>query len=337
MISQAGHSPPNYWHSATVNSPMSAVVIAVVLLVFAASFGSWCLSQWLGARPHASNATLAMGGAGVALLIGAAALTFLVAPTSWYSLLQTVGMGADAPAGRVSPGFRTSSQDENVSGVRPTNESSAPESAGRARAYSVQETPGRPHQLTATRIVETTSRHTAVASTASREIDFIIADHWPATECVKSLRSDDSRRWLLDNECPGVVAIVFAWCSRPGPACDPNAPDSTAWRYEPAGILMTTLREPLSSRRLTEGGPLIAPTYAQRETADLPQIRYFACNVTDADLLAQLNEPDGAAAGGAKLDAALRADECYAWVAQLSRTGERTGKSPDVLLLSGRD
>lgn len=167
----------------------------------------------------------------------------------------------------------------------------------------------------------------------------MVADRWPATECVKSLRSDDSKRWLLDNECPGVVAIVFAWCARPGPACDPGAPNSTAWRYEPAGILMTTLREPLSSRRLSEGGPLIAPTYALRETADLPKIRYFACNVANADLLAQLSEPGESmsAAGDAKLDAALRADECYAWVAQLSRIGERTGKSPDVLLLSGRD
>lgn len=60
----------------------------------------------------------------------------------------------------------------------------------------------------------------------------------------------------------------------------------------------------------------------------------FACNVTNADLLSLLNEPrDGSADSEAKFDAALRADECYAWVAQLSRTGERTGKSPDMLLL----
>jgi hypothetical protein len=322
---------------------MSAIVIAVVLLVFAASFGSWCLSQWLGARPHASNATLAIGGAGVALLIGAAALTFLVAPASWYSLLQTVGMGADAPVGRVSPGFRTSSQGDEVSDVKSTNLAGAPGTADRLRTYASQETPGvrraQGTQQTATRSVETASQRVAGTSIALREIDFIMADHWPATECVKSLRSDDSRRWLLDNECPGAVAVVFAWCSRPGQACDPNARNSTAWRYEPAGILMTTPQEPLSSRRLAEGGPMIAPTYALRETADLPQIRYFACNVTNADLLAQLNEPDAAtgAADDAKLEAALRADECYAWVAQLSRTGERTGKSPDLLLLPSRD
>jgi hypothetical protein len=289
------------------------------------------------------------GGAGIIMLIAAAAVTIIAAPTWWQSLLRRAefGVATDVPSGVVAPGFRsasnpldgrTDSAKEPASQVNSGNRRAAP-SQQAGGTLPGQQTPGPGADLFSSRSVRTeravaVSQQSAATSVgyAPGAVGFVpLPAEWSETQCVKSNSSNEQDRWFLDNECPGVVAVVFAWCRQPGSACATHV--MNAWRYEPDGVLMTTPQQRPSPRRLSQGGPLIAPLYASRKTGDLPRIRYLACEVTNAQLLALLNEPEKSGADhDAAFNEALRADECYARVVQLSRTGQRTGKSPDALL-----
>jgi hypothetical protein len=66
---------------------MGAVLLILALLVLAASLGSWLFSQWLSATPRVSALTLALGGVGFVLLIGATAAAILVTSAKWPSFV----------------------------------------------------------------------------------------------------------------------------------------------------------------------------------------------------------------------------------------------------------
>jgi hypothetical protein len=66
---------------------MDAVLLILALLVLAASLGSWLFSQWLSASPRVSALTLALGGVGFVLLIGATATAILVTSANWPSFV----------------------------------------------------------------------------------------------------------------------------------------------------------------------------------------------------------------------------------------------------------
>ncbi len=166
-------------------------------------------------------------------------------------------------------------------------------------------------------------------------IPAVVVAQWPQTDCVASTRSDESQRWVLDNGCGRVVAVLFASCELSETACFTNALVSEGWSYEPAGILMTAANDKPVPLRLGKSGPLVAPIFTIRDAASAPrQIRYLACEVTAPGVLQVLST---SGADDERLKAELRADACYSQVLDWSRSGQRHGGSPDMLLRQGID
>lgn len=166
-------------------------------------------------------------------------------------------------------------------------------------------------------------------------IPAVVVAQWPATDCIESTRSEESERWILDNGCGRVVAVLFASCQLSETACFTNALVSQGWSYEPAGILMTAANDKPVQLRLGDDGPLVAPIFTIRDHAGARrQIRYLACEVTTPAVL-QLLHTSGD--DERRLTAELRADACYSQVLDWSRSGQRLGSSPDALLRQGID
>ncbi len=179
--------------------------------------------------------------------------------------------------------------------------------------------------------------HPGIATPAGRVIPSAAVPEWSATDCVKSQRSDESARWLLDNDCGQVVAVLFASCQLSETACFANALVSSGWSYEPAGVLMTAADDRPVAQRLGNSGPLVAPIFTIRDAASVRrQIRYLACHVTAPSVLDLLRSP-GNDPSSQLLAAALREDACYSQVLDWTRSGQRQGKSPDALLRQGID
>ena len=164
-----------------------------------------------------------------------------------------------------------------------------------------------------------------------------VVAEWAATDCIASSRSDESGRWVLDNGCGRVVAVLFASCDESTIACFTNASVSQRWSYEPTGILMTAANDRPVPLRLGNDGPLVAPIFTIRD-AGRPrrQIRYLACEITAPGVLQVLHEPGGTLAQQ-RLTLELRADDCYAQVLAWSTRGHARGASPDSLLRDGID
>jgi hypothetical protein len=66
---------------------MVTAVVILTLLTVVASLASWLFGQWLGARTRISGAALAIGGAGVTLLVGAVAFVMIGATTGWQRFI----------------------------------------------------------------------------------------------------------------------------------------------------------------------------------------------------------------------------------------------------------
>ena len=162
-----------------------------------------------------------------------------------------------------------------------------------------------------------------------------IVAEWPATDCVESMRADESAHWILDNGCGRVVAVLFASCQLSETACFTNALVSQGWQYEPTGILMTAETDKPLPLRLGDDGPLVAPIFTIRDAAGARrQIRYLACEVTAPGVLGLLRGLSDQLTSQ-RLTAELRADACYSQVLDWSRSGHRLGASPDALLRRG--
>lgn len=162
-----------------------------------------------------------------------------------------------------------------------------------------------------------------------------VIPQWPQTDCVTSTRYEESQRWMLDNGCGRVVAVLFASCEMRETACFTTSPVSQGWSYEPAGILMTAANAKPVPLRLGKSGPLVAPIFTIRDAAGgRRQIRYLACEVTAPDVLQELST---SVADGERLSARLSSDACYSQVLAWSRAGQRHGSSPDALLRQGID
>jgi hypothetical protein len=162
-----------------------------------------------------------------------------------------------------------------------------------------------------------------------------VVAEWPQTDCVASMRSEESQRWVLDNGCGRVVAVLFASCELSESACFTNAVVSEGWSYEPTGILMTGANDRPVPLRLGKSGPLVAPIFTIRDAVGAPRrIRYLACEVTAPGVLQELSTSAG---DEERLAAELRGDACYSQVLAWSRSGQRHGSSPDALLRQGID
>lgn len=62
---------------------MYSVLLILVLLVLAASLGSWLFSQWLSEQRRASAITIGIGGMGLVLLLGATTVAILSTTNYW--------------------------------------------------------------------------------------------------------------------------------------------------------------------------------------------------------------------------------------------------------------
>lgn len=245
---------------------MAATVLILALLVLAASLGSWLFSQWVSAVPRASALSLALGGVGFVLLIGATALAILVTAANWPSFV---------------PEFDSSPRE-------PIKAATAP---------------------------------VAVA-------DFGSAGQWPATTCLTPMHATATtpRRWFIDNDCERIVAVMLAWCDEAKSPCTAGTPQA-GWRYEPAGIVMTSVMAKPIARRMPEHDAPIAGTYALTEASDARlRIRYLACYLSDTAATAVMHETSE----DAVFSRALLADDCYTRVISASQLGARSGQPPII-------
>jgi hypothetical protein len=326
---------------------MATAVIIVALLTVAASLASWLFSQWLARRARVSGTALALAGGGTVLLIGAVALVLVAASTGWvhfipvqdFSLLEPAPMPASStetaavePAEKPVPRamFNGSKKGMLAAAESHLAQSEYVEAIGIARQYLAEQPADAEMRSMLARSLFA-AEHPGSASL----IPAVVVAEWPATDCIESMRSEESARWILDNGCGRVVAVLFASCQLSETACFTNALVSQGWSYEPAGILMTAANDKPVPLRLGNDGPLVAPIFTIRDPAGARrQIRYLACEVTTPAVLQLLRTSGG---DERRLTAELRADACYSQVLDWSRSGQRLGSSPDALLRQGID
>jgi hypothetical protein len=339
---------------------MVTSVVIVTLLTIVASLASWLFSQWLARRARVSGLALAVGGVGTVLLIGAVALVMVTASTSWQQLIpvvDTLPLLAPAPRPTRSADIATVESQPAATELQPPENPA--EAAERSRMSerkqemlaSAESHLERSEYSQAIDIVrEYLVVHPGDADTRSllaralfaaqhpgpaSIIPAAIVAEWPATDCVASMRADESSHWILDNGCGRVVAVLFASCQLSETACFTNALVSQGWQYEATGILMTAESDKPLPLRLGDDGPLVAPIFTIRDAAGARrQIRYLACEVTAPGVLRLLRGLSEQLTSQ-RLIAELRADACYSQVLDWARSGHRLGASPDALLRRG--
>lgn len=277
---------------------MISLALVVILLAAAASYGSWQLAQYIGTRQRTLSGTLVL--CGILFLTAFVMLAVVTATSGWRKPLAAI---EEMSAALVAPA-RTVPENARTEPVAPI---------------------ARPQ--------------TAAPIEQIADPDPLMAD-WPATYCLKSGRTqaDSVGQAYLDNECGRIVAVIYAWCPLARAACSADEATSLDWSYEPAGILMTTVAQRLSSLRLRDGGPLVASTYVLTEPGDQRRrVRFLACYVTAAEVLGVLDAGNRASPQDQRreLMSALSGDACYSRVTKLSRVGQLNRKPVDALLREG--
>ena len=316
---------------------MITSAVIVTLLTIVASLASWLFSQWLARRARVSGLALAVGGVGTVLLIGAVALVMVTASTSWQQLIPVLDTSPlIAPAPRPTRSADTST----VESQRKQEMLAAAESHLERSEYSQAVDIVREYLAVHGGDADVRSMLARAMFAAQHPgpasiIPAAIVAEWPATDCVESMRADESAHWILDNGCDRVVAVLFASCQLSETACFTNALVSQGWQYEATGILMTAESDKPLPLRLGDDGPIVAPIFTIRDAAGARrQIRYLACEVTAPGVLGLLRGLSDQLTSQ-RLTAELRADACYSQVLDWSRSGHRLGASPDALLRRG--
>jgi hypothetical protein len=342
---------------------MATAVLIVTLLTVAASLASWLFGQWLARRTRISGVALAVGGGGTVLLIASVALVIVTASRWWPQLMPVEDLSAlfapaststrssDAWPAKAAPLPATIAETERHEdpaadaerlrmSARKQEMLAAAEAHLERSEYMQAVDITREYLLAAPgdndmRSLQARSLFAARHPGPASVIPAAVVTEWSATDCVKSERADAASRWILDNGCGRVVAVLFASCQLSESACFTNAVLGQGWSYEPAGILMTAANDRPVPVRLGDDGPLVAPIFTIRDAAGMRrQIRYLACEVMAPRVL-QLLRDSGAELTSQRLLAELRTDACYAQVLDWSRSGHRLGASPDALLRRG--
>jgi len=345
---------------------MATAVLIITLLTLAASLASWLFSQWLAEssprRTRLSPAALAVGGGGAVLLVSAVAFVIVGAASGWLHLIPVEDFAGplDSPqAARSSDAWPVKQQPavsmqpaavEDASSATERLRMSARKQEMLASAESYLERSQYKQAVDVAReYLAVYPRDNDMLSMQARSlfaaqhpgpasiIPAAVVAEWPATDCVESSRLDESARWVLDNGCGRVVAVLFASCELGETACFTNALVSQGWNYQLSGIVMTAANDRPVPLRLGNGGPLVAPIFTIRDAGNARrQIRYLACEVTAPRVLQALQE-SGNELSQQQLTAELRADACYTQVLVWSSSGQRSGASPDSLLRNGID
>ena len=175
---------------------------------------------------------------------------------------------------------------------------------------------------------ETAAAKTSTIAAAVPVADLGSVDQWPATTCIKPLHATGSvpRRWFLDNECERPIVVMLAWCDEARSVCTAGSPQA-AWRYESAGVVMTSALARPVARRMPEHEAPITGTYALAEPGDgALRIRYLACYLGEPAMAALTHE----FVGNEEFHCVLRADDCYSRVSSASQIAARSGQPPVV-------
>ena len=328
---------------------MVTAVFILTLLTVIASLASWLFGQWIAGRTRISPVALAVGGGGAMLLIGSVAFA-VIGATTWGQRLIPVQDFSPliAPAAPLTPAEAESVERQaELQAVerhlkrraemlalaeRHLELNAYAEAVDVARKY-LADHPGDADMSSLLARSLFAAEHPGSASANPAAVA-----QWSSTACVASTRSDESARWMLDNGCGRVVAVLFASCWSGETACLIDSVASQEWSYEPTGILMTAANDRPVPLRLGKGGPLIAPLFTIRDDAGTRRrIRYLACEVTAPAVLELLRASRGEELTQQRLTAELRADACYSQVLDWSRSGQRSRRSPEALLRSGID
>lgn len=354
--------------------------LILVLLAVAGSLASWLFGHW-SSRGRPPTGTLVVAGAGALLLTGTAALTIIAATSGWKPFMPIVdALRRDVDASAAHKPFPTVPTVDDEAAIAAAGGleqwlQSLRQKAQRsfeiaeyeqAIAFADQFVKLRPYDEDIRALRARSFQAVGRTEDAQREMDTAMMlalgagkevpagwvliepspatsaiEDWPATDCMKPVRVVEAGRWFLDNECQGVVGVVFASCRESQATCNQDALASTGWMYEPAGIVMTSMTQKPVRHRLGARGPLMASTYAVEESSAMRlRIRYVACFVTAPEALGLLDAASQTESDEilqARLAGALRSDECYSKVLKWSGAGKRDGRSPDALLRTGVD
>ncbi|MGH8189552.1 MAG: hypothetical protein ACREUC_23550, partial [Steroidobacteraceae bacterium] len=359
---------------------MLSAALILVLLAVAGSLASWLFGQW-SSRGWQPTVTLAVAGAGALLLTGTAAITIIAATSGWKpfmpivdALRRDVGGSAEQKPFPNAPTQDDEAEIAAAGGLEQWLESLRHkaqrsfeiEEYEQAVEFADQFVKLRPYDADIRALRAHSFQAVGRAVDAQREMDVAMmlalgegkvvpaswffagpsaapsaSEDWPATDCMKPVRIAEAGRWFLDNECQGVVGVVFASCRESQATCNQDALASAGWMYEPAGIVMTSMTQKPVWHRLAARGPLIASTYGVEESGAMRlKIGYLACFVTAPEALGLLDAASQTESDEilqARLAGALRSDECYSKVLKWSGAGKRDGRSPDALLRTGVD
>lgn len=178
----------------------------------------------------------------------------------------------------------------------------------------------------------TASKSRAVA-TPVEFADLGSAEQWPATTCIKPLHATGTvpRRWFLDNECERPIVVLLAWCDEAQSICTAGSPQA-AWRYESAGLILTSALARPTSRRMPEHDAPITGTYALTEPRDgALRIRYLACYLAEPAIAVLTHDlPTDDAMSSEEFQRTLRTDDCYSRVSSASLAVANSGQPPVV-------
>lgn len=173
----------------------------------------------------------------------------------------------------------------------------------------------------------TASKTRAVAAPVA-VADLGSSEQWPATTCIKPLHATGTvpRRWFLDNDCERPIVVLLAWCDEAQTVCTAGSPQA-AWRYESAGLIMTSALARPTARRMPEHDAPITGTYALTEPqGGALRIRYLACYLAEP-AIAGLTQDSMSSEEFLRV---LHADDCYSRVSSASQIVASSGQPPVV-------
>jgi hypothetical protein len=312
----------------------TSTLLAVFLIILAASLSSYLLSQWLAARNRSKSLAWAGVSVGTLLFLAAAVLVVLS-----ISVLAPLHFGArdELSQPMIEPAQSSSAIAQSAAASQAMTPSE-PASAARGRTTSRATNGEEPRK----RSFEDAIGPEPVATIASQQshgefpghgatttragsVVPVAADPWAATRCVRAFHIDpsDLLRWTIENECGRPVGILIAACLQSASEC--NERQSTSWKYQRGGMILPgKAQRPVSDAEQTRRGQ---------------QVRFLACFITIPEAIQLIGQPIGQpidmssdAAASGQFQAVLDQDECLARVQRWSDEGNRTGLSIDALL-----
>lgn len=297
--------------------PSGTTLLAISLLIVAASLASYLFSQWPPFRSaERTTGWMALSLGTTLLLISAAAAVLFSSVSPIYWLTERLGLQQSLV------GRRQSEQLPNLPPEQSMREASQAlahdvtkefrSRAGAMTGHGFDSTSsgssGSADTGYATPASQSSNRLGPAGNSATLQVSSLVGmsrDAWDATRCVVSYHPDplDPTRWLLENDCDAPVAVLIATCEQQLSECDERA--SGLWFYREGGMIL-----PGKYQR--------SVTYAEQTQYGV-SIRYIAC-IIEQPWAVKLIGQGPAAFSSADLEAAQPSDSCLARAQQLQWT-----------------